>query len=439
MSLRARVSPYISQYVTSSKRLARQRQKAEARRNREGASHEVHYFHQVDDPYSHLAAQTIGFLERAYDIKLIPHLVSPPSDAAAPERQELIAYSRRDAADIAPYFGLSFEDRHEQPRQDSVRLAGRILTVAVKSTAFPEIASAVSGALWRFDQAKLEELAGRYGKAEESETSAEMASGDRKRTKWGHYLGATFYYAGEWYWGVDRLAYLESRLAELGVAKGSAPGLTKPSITKAGPGQNADNLTLEYFPSLRSPYTYISFERTYDLVDRTGVNLVLRPVLPMVMRGVPVPPQKGRYILLDTKREAETAGVRFGKVSDPVGKPVERAYSLFSWARERGKARAFLFEFAKAAFAEGTYTGSDSGLAKVVKRAGLDWSEARGIVDNDAWRVEMEENRLAMYESSLWGVPSFRLLHPDGRMLATWGQDRIWLVEAKIAEWTNER
>ncbi len=32
-----------------------------------------------------------------------------------------------------------------------------------------------------------------------------------------HYSGAMFYYGQEWYWGVDRLHYLEQRLSELGV------------------------------------------------------------------------------------------------------------------------------------------------------------------------------------------------------------------------------
>ncbi len=439
MTLRARISPFITQYLTSRKRQARQRRAIERKRKRSGAPHEVHYFHQADDPYSHLLVQALVYFTQAYDVKLVPHLVPPPSDEAAPERQELLVYSRRDAAEIAPYFSLAFEDPGVQPADDSIRLAQRILTLGAKSTEFPEIAVAVGEALWSKDRAKLDAPAQRFGRADDGEVDQALDAGRRQRDVRGHYLGATLYYGGEWYWGVDRLAYLESRLADLGAAKGSAPGLTKPTFETFDGSSKASDITLEYFPSLRSPYTYISFERTYELVGRTGVNLVLRPVLPMVMRGMPVPSDKGRYILLDTKREAESAGVPFGNMSDPLGRPVERAYSLFPWARDKSKGRELLFEFARAAFADGIYTGSDAGLAKVLKRAGLDWNEAKQVVDNDDWRAEFEDNRLAMYAASLWGVPSYRLVHPDGGELATWGQDRIWLIEAKIAEWTNGR
>jgi len=156
-------------------------------------------------------------------------------------------------------------------------------------------------------------------------------------------------------------------------------------------------------------------------------------VLPMVMRGLPVPRAKQLYITLDTKREAEDAGVPFGRVADPVGRPVERAFSLYPWARERSRAPELLLSFARAAFAEGVDTGSDAGLRFVVERAGLAWDEARGHLDGDGWRAELEQNRLAMFELGLWGVPSFCLRDAAGNALySTWGQDRLWRVEQEI-------
>jgi 2-hydroxychromene-2-carboxylate isomerase len=191
---------------------------------------------------------------------------------------------------------------------------------------------------------------------------------------------------------------------------------------------------LEFFPSLRSPYTAIAMRRVLELPKRLPVDLALRPVLPMGMRGLPVPRAKQLYIALDTKREAELAGEPFGRMCDPVGRPVERAFSLFPWAREQGRAADLLQAFAHAAFAEGIDTGTDSGLRHVVERAGLSWAEARTHVDtDDAWREELEENRRAMFASGLWGVPSFRILGDDGQpIFCTWGQDRIWLVDREL-------
>ena len=78
------------------------------------------------------------------------------------------------------------------------------------------------------------------------------------------------------------------------------------------------------------------------------------------------------------------------------------------------------------AFALGV-NNNDRGLRKVVEAAGLDWSEGKLIALIHSGLFE--ENRQAMYASGLWGVPSFRLLDPEGEpLLATWGQDRLWLV-----------
>jgi 2-hydroxychromene-2-carboxylate isomerase len=191
---------------------------------------------------------------------------------------------------------------------------------------------------------------------------------------------------------------------------------------------------LEFFLSLRSPYTYIAMERSFDLSHRLPVDLVLRPVLPMVMRGLPVPREKQLYIVLDTKREAEDAGVPFGRVCDPVGRPVERCFSLYPWARDRGRAAELLLAFARAAFAEGIDTGTDGGLRAVVEGAGLPWSEAREHLDGDSgWREELETNREALVAGGLWGVPSYRLRGRAGEPdFWTWGQDRLWRVETEI-------
>ena len=121
---------------------------------------------------------------------------------------------------------------------------------------------------------------------------------------------------------------------------------------------------------------------------------------------------------------------------DPVGRPVERAFELYPWARERGRGAEFLHAFARAAFAEGVDTGSDAGLRAVVERAGLSWDEALAEQTVDrGWREDLESNRQALLALGLWGVPSFRLVGRPGEPdFCTWGQDRIWRVEAEIHE-----
>ncbi len=391
-----RIGPLVAQTITSPRTRALRRWVAERRRRLRGEPHQVHYFHQVGDPYSHLAAQVLGKLVERYDVSLVPHLVGPPPDSAAPERAKLEAFALRDAADVAPGYGLSF----------------------------PSGAGAADA------------LANELGSDDEAQARVNLEAGNRLREQLGHYLGAMFFYGGEWYWGVDRLHHLERRLQSLGVLRSGmsvGPIVPRPEVRPATISAKSTPIALEFYPSLRSPYTYIAMERVYALARRYPIELVLRPVLPMVMRGLPVPRAKRLYITLDTKREAEDAGVAFGRVCDPVGRPVERAFSLYPWARKHERAAELLLSFARAAFAEGVDTGSDAGLRFVVERAGLSWSEAREHLDGESWRPELEENRRALFALGLWGVPSFCLRRDDGEALySTWGQDRLWRVEQEI-------
>lgn len=246
-----------------------------------------------------------------------------------------------------------------------------------------------------------------------------------------------FHYGGEWYWGVDRLHYLERRLDALGVRRPgaqAAPLVTPPLSGDGAIAPQAGRLTLEAYLSLRSPYSYVAMERLFRLPGRLPVDLVLRPVLPMVMRGLPVPREKRLYIVLDTQREAEAAGVPFGRVCDPLGRPVERGLALFPWARQRGRAAQLLHSFARAAFAQGIDAGTDAGLRRVVEGAGLPWSQARTRLGREGgWRDELEVNREALLALGLWGVPSFRLRGRAGEPdWTTWGQDRLWRLELEI-------
>ena len=52
---------------------------------------------------------------------------------------------------------------------------------------------------------------------------------------------------------------------------------------------SAKPLTCEMWFSFRSPYSWIAFPRVRALARHYGAELRLRYILPMVMRGLPVP------------------------------------------------------------------------------------------------------------------------------------------------------
>ncbi|MFK7733265.1 MAG: hypothetical protein AB8B48_16720, partial [Pseudomonadales bacterium] len=298
--------------VSSIKRRDRNRAVAEKKRKANGERHVVEFFYQIDDGYSHLAAQTLEPLLEAYDIELICHLVSGPSGNNSAEPELLLDLARVDSVAIAPHYGLAFSASSKLPDSDMQGLAKSIL--AEKSAEeFVSLAPRLGNALWSGDSEELVSMASNFGKAGDAQVEAAVAAGDARRIALKHYSGAMFYYAGEWYWGVDRLYHLEKRLLSLKAVKGSHSQqlFPRPPI-ELGDLKDNGSLTLEVYPSLRSPYTAMSFDRALKLAADTGVSLKVKPVLPMVMRGVPATREKGIYIFSDAVREAHELGMTFG-------------------------------------------------------------------------------------------------------------------------------
>ena len=300
MRLSAKVKNLAARHIFSVDRRNARREKAEKARQAARARHRVEYFHQADDPYSHLLVQLLPEFLRRYDVDLECHLVSPPDDASAPDRPRLQAYARQDVERLAPRLGLDFKDCGEQPSAARIKDANSALLIAIEGGDFLKTAPALGHALW--SGADLPPAA----------CEPDLTKGDARRNALGHYLGGMLYYGGEWYWGPDRLHYLETRLRALGAAHTDAPnGLIFPAPqTPSGRATKAPDTppVLHWYLSFRSPYTAIVGERVKALADAYGADLQLRYVLPMVMRGMTIPRAKGRYIPSDTMREAEAFG-----------------------------------------------------------------------------------------------------------------------------------
>ena len=427
------ISSWVMSRMFTKKRVNKRRAVAERARRKQNLPHTIEYFHQVDDPYSHLAAQLLVKMADRYEFELICHLVSQSVGKDVAEPEMLARLSRYDAHQIAPDYGLEFAEHNDALDPEQITKAQGILAAAsgVKRVSAFE---PVSRALWSGDASELDRLAAELGCASEAEVDATLALGNARRGKLKHYSGAMFYYGGEWYWGVDRLHHLEQRLAALGLDRhDGAPCLAPRQEPNWGGVRSDGSLTMEIYASLRSPYSAVIFDRAVQLAKDSGVTLKVRPVLPMVMRGVPATPMKGLYIFMDAAREARALGVDYGNFSDPIGEPARRCYSLYPWAVTQGKGTELISSFLRHAFALGVDTLADKGLKKVVEAAGLDWQVAQGHLGEAGWESLLEENRIAMYGAGCWGVPSFRLIDGDGvPIVSLWGQDRLWVVAREI-------
>jgi len=245
------------------------------------------------------------------------------------------------------------------------------------------------------------------------------------------------YYGGEWYWGVDRLLYLIDRFDAQGLNRFNEPVAELKSLEQAMqlnlpatvPAKAASLPPLEMFHSFRSPYSYLALTRTFRIADAFGLKLEVRPVLPMVMRGLTVPKAKILYIVNDSGREAARLEVPFGKIADSVGIGAERCIAAFYYAQGQGKERDFLYTVGQAIWSKAIDVATDEGMQIVAKRAGLFWPDVKAAIEDDDWRQKVEANRESLTETGLWGVPSFRIGE-----LALWGQDRDWLLARKIED-----
>jgi len=374
-----------------------------------------------------------GLLQR-FEIEAKFYTVLDLQQEMYPALQMSQQYAGQDARHLAKLYDLeapllpSIEDRNllEQASARLVAAEGRTDYLALAAVMFKQV--------WHGESKLNTEK-----KYTADKYSAQRLQQNQQRLKdQGHYYAAMIYCEGEWYWGLDRLDHLEQRLISRGLAKHAAETVqfnrsyinfcsTQPVIKN-----KREVKPLIIYWSARSPYSYIGLERAVKLAEHYKIPLQIKPVLPMMMREMYVPPVKAMYIFLDTKREAEKLGLPYGFVADPLGVAVERCYALLTYAEAENKLQPYLLSFARGVNAEGIRADTDAGLEKIVQRCGLDWRKAKAYISDSSWRPVVEENLRAMFDQGCWGVPSFSYGEHS-----FWGQDRLGLIEqAVLAEMT---
>lgn len=429
MSLRTVIMRSVTAALTSPTRRKLARDGAALAARLRGQRPTIRYFHQADDPYSHLAVQILPRLRARYGADIEVHLVPPPEDSAAPDRERLRAYGLRDAARVARSRGLGFPANAATPPAASVRRLETVLADALQRGRFDDAAYAAGAALWAGDDKTLTAMSAWSAAEDPHLAETLLQAGQARRAKLGHYLGGMFHFEGEWFWGVDRLGHLEARLAARGLDREVGTPRLAPAIEPTlAPAPSGTPPTIEAWFSFRSPYSWLFMPRIRQLAQAYGATLELRPILPMVMRGLAVPRIKTIYITLDCKREAERVGLPFGQIVDPVGAGAERALAVVHHAIALGLGEQFAELALKAAFADGIALAEDDGLYGVARRAGLTDDQTAAALADESWRQRAETNRAALLDAGLWGAPTFRVTGCE----AHWGQDRLSMLEEDL-------
>ncbi len=434
MNLKLRLRSALVNFVFSERLLNTKRALAEFRRTLMRRRHVVSVFLELDDPYSYLLCHYLPEFTEHYDVELRFYLTEAITGALRPAPDLYTEYAVNDCRRLARELGIPFLDKGTPPVEHRLALLDALAAAADRDDFRNELIGAIS-AYWRGDS---EAVARRAEGARSTANAAAMVKRNQRRlARFGHYNAATINYAGEWYWGVDRLHYLCERLDALGARRGEGapPGIAsigqvmQVNLPVKPPAAASELPPLELFYSFRSPYSYLALRRFMDIADAYGLELRIRPVLPMVMRGMQVPKTKLMYIAADTTREARRLNVPFGKMADPVGAGVEHCLAVLQYAIAENRERDFFLNAGEAIWSEAIDVATDEGLRKVTAKSGLFWPDAKASIKNDAWRQIADDNRQSMMESGSWGVPTVRIGD-----FVTWGQDRDWLLVRKIEE-----
>lgn len=407
------------------------RKQTESARQAANRPHEVLYFHKVDDPYSHLTIQCLEQLKSSYEITLKFILVGEENLDAVHEPSLYNIYCLQDVKRIAPFYNIDFQ-ADEYPAKELVDKANSILT-AIQPEDLIEISTKISSALWQGDAAALDALSSSYF-ATKAEVKEHLIQGNKIRDEKGYYFGSAFYYEKELYWGVDRLPHLEERLADLGAKKPHEnQNICSLELNAPKDFKSDQKLNLYYYPSLNSPYTFVSTKRVRQMREDYPVNLITKPVLPMLMRMMTIPGFKAKYIISDAAREGRRHNHEMKSIYSPIGKPARKSYSLFPIIDEAGKGFEYIEALLKASFQDGINIGDESFLQNVVTDLGLDWQLIKKDLNTKRWKKILNDNVEDMYAGNCWGVPSFKITDQDGgNPFYVWGQDRMWLLKEEI-------
>lgn len=378
------------------------------------AGPELELYYEAGDPHSQLCAALARRLLPQLTVPLRIRLVPAPDAQTYPEEARQRAFAYTDAVRIAACHGLppplALADGPRAALQARLAAAGD--DAAAFLAAEQDALHAIAGG---------EPLAGPVTSAEHIRDLLDAHA--RRRRRLGHYLPAMWQYRGEWFWAMDRLDFLAARLAAAGVRRET--GALSPRDASRLAAQADTGAPLEFWFSFRSPYSYLAAvellrRRRHDARGR----LEVRPVLPMVMRGLPVPRVKRLYIVRDNQRCADALGIPFGHIHDPVGDGVLRLLTVFPYGADADTQLRYCAIAGQTVWAEGLDVRRDDVLRTVLTRCGLDWDAARRKLAQGFDTRQAEANREALFDAGLWGVPSFRL-----GSFVTWGRDRLWMID----------
>jgi 2-hydroxychromene-2-carboxylate isomerase len=196
--------------------------------------------------------------------------------------------------------------------------------------------------------------------------------------------------------------------------------------------QAAENdLTVRFYFSFRSPYSWLALHRAEAAFVGTGLSLEYIPVFPPpnYPNDPTSVPAKLRYIQQDIARIAKA----YGLTTQPLAAldcQWVRPHAAYLHAHDQGKGLAFAKAVFSARFCESKDVGQDAVIAECATGAGLDAAATVAAQDENTLQERVVLGMIrGVQEDDIFGVPLFCY-----RGERFWGNDRIeWLLRC-VAE-----
>ncbi len=198
-------------------------------------------------------------------------------------------------------------------------------------------------------------------------------------------------------------------------------------------------ITVDYYMTLTSPWTYLGSAPFAEIAKRNNVNVNIKPCKfgPIFEQtgGLPLPkrsPQRRAYRMMELRRWREVRGAPL--VLEPKYFPCDDGMGtrLVIAAKLKGKdALKLSQELGRAVWEREETLADPDHVASAARRAGLDAAELRAGGPSDAELDALHEQFTSeALTAGVFGAPSFVL--PTGEVF--WGQDRLDLLERALKQ-----
>jgi 2-hydroxychromene-2-carboxylate isomerase len=198
-------------------------------------------------------------------------------------------------------------------------------------------------------------------------------------------------------------------------------------------------VTVDYYMTLTSPWTYLGSARFAEIARRNNVTVNVKPCKfgPIFEQtgGLPLPkrsPQRRAYRMMELKRWREVRGIPL--TLEPKYFPCDDkvATRLVIAAKLQGKdSHKLSLELGRAVWEREEALTDRATISSAAERAGLNAAELRAggpsDAELDALHEQFTQEALA---AGVFGAPSFVL--PSGEIF--WGQDRLELLERALKQ-----